>query len=89
MSNGVAQINAKAYVKWRYVGTEQNPSDVGSRGTLSRELLKVWLKGPNWLSKPQMWLAVAQTKPCKETEAVANLLKEVFAGATEMEDTLH
>ena len=89
VSNRVAQINAKDYVKWRYVGTEQNPADVGSRGTLSRERLEIWLKGPNWLTEPEMWPAVVQTKPSKETEAEAKLVKEVFAGATEMEDTLH
>ena len=89
LSNRVAQINAKDHVKWRYVGTEQNPADVGSRGTLSRERLEIWLKGPNWLTEPEMWPAVVQTKPSKETEAEAKLVKEVFAGATEMEDTLH
>ena len=69
VSSRVAQINAKAYVKWSYVGTVQNPADVGSTGTLSRDGPEIWLKGPNWLSKPQMWLAV--TKACKETEAEA------------------
>ena len=73
------------------MGTEQYPADVGSRGTLSAERLEIWLKGPNWLTnyKPEMWQAVAQTKPSKETEAEVKLVKEVFAGATEMEDTLH
>ena len=60
VSNRVAQINAKDYVKWRYVGTEQNPADVGSRGTLSRERLEIWLKGPNWLTEPEMWPAVVK-----------------------------
>ena len=46
-SYSVAQMNAKAYVKWRYVGTEQNPADEGSRGTLSRKHFEIWLKGPN------------------------------------------
>ena len=36
-----------------------------------------------------MWPVVVQTKPSKETEAEAKLVKEVFAGATEIEDTLH
>ena len=54
VSSRVAQINKEAYVKWSYVGAEQNPAAVGSTGTLSRERLEIWLKGPNWLSKPQM-----------------------------------
>ena len=69
-------------MKWKYMGTDQNPVDVGSRGTLSRELLEIWLKRPNWLSKPEMWPAVVQSKPSKETEGEAKLVKEV-------EDTLH
>ena len=48
---------------------EQNPADVGIRGTLPRERLEIWLKGPNWPSKPEMWPAVVQTKPSKKTEA--------------------
>ena len=69
VSSRVAQINAEAYVKWSFVGTEQNPVYVGGIGTLSRQRLEIWLKGPNWLSKPQMWPAVILTKSCKETEA--------------------
>ena len=71
------------------MGTEQNPADMGRRGTLSAERLEIWLKGPNWLTEPGMWPAVVQTKPSKETEAEVKLVQEVFAGATGMEDTLH
>ena len=35
-----------------------------------------------------MWPVVVQTKPSKETEAEAKLVKEVFVGAKEMEGTL-
>ena len=35
-----------------------------------------------------MWLAVVLTKPSKYKEAENKLVKEVFAGATEMEDNL-
>ena len=62
VSGKVAKINTKAYVKWNYVGTKLNPVDVGGTGTLSSERLEIWLKGPNWLSKPQMWLAVKKQK---------------------------
>ena len=33
-------------------------------------------EGPNWLSKPEMWPAVVQTKPSKETEAEAKLVSD-------------
>ena len=55
---------------------------------LSREHLEIWPKGQNRLSKPEMWPAVVQTKPCKETEAEAKLVKHLFPGATEMKETL-
>ena len=35
-----------------------------------------------------MWPEVVQTKPSKETKAKAHLVKEVFAGATAIKDTL-
>ena len=34
-----------------------------------------------------MWPVVVQTKPSKETEAEAKLVKEVFAGATGFRET--
>ena len=76
VSYRVAQMNAKASVKWRYVGTEQNPAYEGSRGILSRKRLEIWMKGPNWLSKPEMWPAVVETKPSKETEEEAKLVSD-------------
>ena len=60
-----------------------------SRGTLSRESLEIWLNGTNWPSKAEVWPEVVQTKPSKETKAKAKLVKEVFAVATAMKDTLH
>ena len=81
MSNRVDQINATPYVKGRYTRTEQS--------TIAKERLEISLKAPNWLSKPEKWPAVVQTKPSKETEAEAKLVKEVFAGATEIKDTQH
>ena len=58
-----------------------------STGTLSKERLEIWLKAPNWLSKPEKWPAVMQTKPSKETEAKTKLVREGFPGATEMKET--
>ena len=38
VSNRVAQINAKDYIKWSHVNSRQNPADVGSRGYQFKEL---------------------------------------------------
>ena len=40
----------------------------------------MWLKGPYWLSNPEMWPAVVQTKPSKEKEAEVKLVKGVCWG---------
>ena len=58
-------------------------------GNPSREHLEIWLKGQNGLSKPEMWPAVVQTNPSKETEEEAKPVKDLFPGATEMKETLH
>lgn len=86
VSNRVAQISAKNFINWRH---DQNPADVGIRGTESKELLEIWLKGPDWLSTPDVWPALVQPKSSEESEAEAKLIKEVFAVATEPKDTLY
>ena len=88
VSNRVAQINAKDYIQWSHVSSGQNPADVGSRGNQFKELPERWLKGPEWLTKPEKWPAPVQTEPNKETEAEAKLVREVFSVAVEQEDSL-
>ena len=88
VSNRVAQINAKDYMQWGHVSSGQNPADVGSRGNQFKVLTELWLKGPDWLTKPEMWPAPVQTEPNKETEAETKLVKEIFSVAVEQEDSL-
>ena len=89
VASRVKQIKAKTYIRWGHVSSGQNPADLGSRGNQSKELLEPWLKGPHWLSKPEMWPASVQTGPTKETEAEAKLVKEVFSVAVETKDSVH
>ena len=74
---------------WRHVSSDQNPADIGSRGSQNEELLELWLKGPNLLPNPELWPAPVETEPSKESEAEAKLVKEVFAVAIEPDDRLH
>ena len=78
VSNRVAQINAKDYIQWSHVNSGQNPADVGSRGKEFKELPELWLKGPERLTKPEMWPASVQTEPNKVTEAEAKLVRKIF-----------
>ena len=49
VANRVSKIKEKEYIKWRRIGTDQNPADVGSRGCEGNKLPEIWLKGPKWL----------------------------------------
>ncbi|XP_075150812.1 uncharacterized protein LOC142224919 [Haematobia irritans] len=41
--------------KWRYVPTQDNPADLGTRGCSPQELISnsLWWNGPKWLSMPE------------------------------------
>ncbi|XP_057335449.1 uncharacterized protein LOC130674197 [Microplitis mediator] len=56
VSNRVADIQNKTIIdKWHHVPTKDNPADLVSRGVLPADFLsmKIWRKGPLWLSEPQ------------------------------------
>ena len=40
---------------WRYVPTNDNPSDLGTRGAAPDKLGNLWYKGPDWLQKHDQW----------------------------------
>ena len=71
------------------MSSDQNPADIGSRGSQNEELLELWLKGENRLPNPELWPAPAETEPSEESEAEAKLVKDVFAVAIEPNDGLH
>jgi hypothetical protein len=39
-------IKEKAYIKWRYVNTKENPEDLCSRGGIVTESTRSWLNVP-------------------------------------------
>ena len=53
--NRVKKIKEKSYIKWRHVGTKENPADIGSRGCAGEKIPNEWLNGPLWLSNPSDW----------------------------------
>ena len=53
--NRVKAIKDLGKFTWRYVPTDQNPSDLGTRGILVVKLNEFWFKGPNWLSNEMKW----------------------------------
>lgn len=56
VANRVASIQRNTDIKfWKYVNTKDNPADLLSRGVMPSTLVnnKLWLHGPDWLTKPE------------------------------------
>ena len=50
VSNHVRKIKEIDYIQWRYVPTDENISDMGSRGAKPDHLNGEWKHGPKWVS---------------------------------------
>ncbi|XP_075150562.1 uncharacterized protein LOC142224664 [Haematobia irritans] len=59
VANRVSQIqNFTSVTNWKHVKTEDNPADLGTRGSLPQDLMKssVWWSGPSWIRTPRnLW----------------------------------
>ena len=55
MRNRVKVIKDLGKFTWRYVPTDQNPSDLGTRIISIVKLNEFWFKGPNWFSNEMKW----------------------------------
>ena len=47
--NRVSKIQELTNAVWKYVPTEHNPSDLGTRSLQICKVGDLWLKGPTWL----------------------------------------
>lgn len=56
VANRVQQIREKTETsQWRYVSSEENPSDTASRGAYAKDLVKgSWFEAPDFLWKPDL-----------------------------------
>ena len=89
VANRVRKIKEKDFIEWRYVNTDRNPADIGSRGCKADQLSGEWIQGPEWLTRPELWPTPVETKPSNETEAEARMIKDVLTVALESEDPLN
>ena len=78
VQNRLDHINSKPPIQWHYIGTDENPADIRSRGCNTNKLPKTWLEGPTWLQNKDNWPKQKEIVPTKESEEEAKLLKEVF-----------
>ena len=53
--NRVKAIKDLGKFTWRYVPTDQNPSNLGTRGVSIIKLNEFWFESPNWLSNEMKW----------------------------------
>ena len=77
VANRVKKIQSKPDIKWRYVPTDCNPADIGSRGGEVKGN-KLWLNGPDWLKDNRVWPDDIVTQSTKESEAEARVIKTVM-----------
>ena len=64
--NRVKAIHDLGNFTWHYVPTDQNPSDLGTRGVAPRKLGEFWLKGPAWLTDRSLWPEQPEIMETKE-----------------------
>ena len=55
--NRVKAIRELGEWRWHYIPTDQNPSDMGTRGLPPAKLGELRFKGPQWLAKRSSWPA--------------------------------
>ncbi|KAK2547117.1 hypothetical protein P5673_033111 [Acropora cervicornis] len=74
--NEIVKLSEKE--NWGHCPSEQNPADIGSRGSLAVELKgnEMWWRGPSWLIQPEdLWprqkSLVPTTETCEEERKVA------------------
>ena len=79
VGNRVRKIKEKESVIWRHVPTQENPTDLGSRGGPVNKENMLWWVRPNWLKDPASWPLDIVTTATPESEAEAKATKQVFA----------
>ena len=61
---------------WHYVPTDQNPSEMGTRGVPPRKLGNFWLMGPRWLGDELAWTKQPEITETKEASVETVQQKE-------------
>ena len=71
----------QAHIQWHHVSTEENPADLGSRGSKCVDS-ELWRQGSDWLSDPSKWPPNIALEPSQESRAEAKVLRNVFTTTT-------
>ena len=79
ISNRVATIKEKGFINWKYIPTNQNPADLGSRGCDIGKLGQNWWEGPVWLRYPNSWPHQPMIESSEKSEIERNRVKKISA----------
>ena len=82
VSIGVAKIREHSYLKWNYVPTRNNPSDLGSRGCELRRLCEFWWNGPELSRDCKNWT------DNDESEIKRKMVKELLATTSDLQNPI-
>ena len=77
----MAKIKEQAHIQRHHGSTEENPADLGSRGSKCVDS-ELWRQGPDWLSDPSKWPPNIALEPSQESRAEAKVLRNVFTTTT-------
>ena len=83
VANRVKKIQQHSFIQWRYVRSDQNPANLGSRGGRADESAKLWWEGPAWIAEPENWPPDIVTAATNETQAEAKVVREVLFVTTQ------
>ena len=67
------KIKQNDYIKWQYVPTKQDPTNIWSGGSLISKLSNVWLEGPPSLTDSSKWPSYPVIQPSLESQKKAKL----------------
>ena len=76
VSNRVEKIRQKKAIEWKHCPSNENPADVGSRGSKG-DLSKLWREGPKWLQSPENWPENIALMPTKEVNEEAKIIQKI------------
>lgn len=88
VNNRIQKIKGKDYIEWRHLPTNENPTDIGTRGSSIIKLPDLWWKGPSWLAELDHWPEQPIIKPSTESEKEKKMVKEVFTVAVKENNQL-
>ena len=71
------RIRACSQIAWRHVPSQENPTDLASRGG-DVESSELWWHGPEWIADHERWPPKQVIQPSVESTAEVKVVKEFF-----------